>query len=162
MIEMFTVEQTIQDNQQFTQIADTSLVYAAILSSHGYSIDYYHISLDYHFKNPEKFAKTLTLHRDRMVKIKEAIQREVDEINNIASDSKPFFCIDSITPLLPVFPKTLYDTLQKKSEPIDTITTFRKDTLLKPAIIQPYEPISLQPDIIRPNREPKIRKLVRD
>jgi len=96
IVEIFMIEHTIQDQRDFSKISDTTLVYAAILRAHGYSVDDFSNSLAYHLQDPGKFAKTLTKHRDRMVELKNMIQKEIDMANQKVDTTEFLIRLDSI------------------------------------------------------------------
>ena len=78
-VEMFKVDQLIQDQPRFFSVSDTTLVYAAVLRKYGYSVQDYHRSLTRHIQRPEKFKNALVAYRDQMVKQRDALQKEIDE-----------------------------------------------------------------------------------
>ena len=79
MVEMYLFEQTINDYPKLRPIADTTLVYAAILHKHGYSVKDFQRSIAYHLQKPDKWKKVMIPYRDQLMKRKNALQEEVEK-----------------------------------------------------------------------------------
>jgi len=98
MVEMYLFEQTMSDHPQFNPIADTTLVYDAILQKHGYSVKDYHRSLTYHLQKPDKLKKVIIPYRDRLMKRKNALKEEMEKDIRIEKFMRDFTPRFSYTP----------------------------------------------------------------
>ena len=119
-IEMYLFEQKIQDHPDLNLITDTTLVYAAILQKHGYSVNDYNRSVTHHLKKPEKLKKALIPYRDQIMIKKNALQQALEDANKepeeIKAEYRRFFPTRPPTP-----PITLY---------VDSIAPWSIDSLL--------------------------------
>jgi len=77
--EMLLIDQMISDYPIYSSIADTTLIYTAILQKYGYSEAEYLRSFAYHIQKPEKFKRAMVRYRDQMMKKKNALQEEVNK-----------------------------------------------------------------------------------
>ena len=77
MIEMYMVDYTIQDHSEFNPVSDTTLVYAAILRKHGYSVIDFENALARHLQKPDKFKKTLAQYREQIMAKRDVLLKEI-------------------------------------------------------------------------------------
>jgi DNA-binding transcriptional MerR regulator len=142
MVEMFMFEQTVRDHREFSPIADTTLVYAAILRKHGYSVKEYNRSLAYHLQKPDKLKKAMISHRDQMMKRKNALQEEVDKALRMAEVEKAYrprftYMLPSAPPFSLVIDSVQLqspDSLRSRFTPPPPDSSFLLPKVLKPKI----------------------------
>ena len=90
--EMLTVEQRIQEVPNLSSMADTSLVYLALLQKYGYSTNDLLYSMNRFAREPEKLKKALRHQLDLMNAQKKAMERQLDkQRKKIDSNQKEWF-----------------------------------------------------------------------
>lgn len=63
--DMYLIDAEIENDGDYSAMADTTLVYAAVFDEYGYSVDDFQRSLDYYLHNPIKFKEVFKMAHDR-------------------------------------------------------------------------------------------------
>jgi len=121
MVEMFLVDQQIQNEYSLTQMADTTLLYAAVLHQYGYTMDDFLRSLNRHIRNPEKFKKVLQQQRTLLLAQKTVLQHSTEGTTKLDSIWISSSLLLRLWPDSTWSPVTFFERLQQ----IDTVPPFR-------------------------------------
>jgi len=131
MIEMYMFDMKIQDFHELSSLADTTLVYEAILRQHGYSFKEFNRSLTHHLQNPEKLKKKFNAQKEQLITRRNALKKALDSAlkSTEALEQEPLYQI-----LLPLLPAHLFPS-PADSLPdwhIDMNKWWRMDTIPAP------------------------------
>ena len=98
IVEMSMVDKMLQEQYELHRASDTSLVYAAVLHRHGYTVKEFNNSLTYHLQKPDKLNKKLVSYREQLLEKKNALNKEIDNAaRTVPVDSTLIRYIDSLT-----------------------------------------------------------------
>ena len=120
IIEMYSLDLQILDYPNLVRVADTTLVYEAILQKHGYNTKEFNRSLAHYLQKPEKLKKVMLTHRDHLMLRKNSLQEAIDKAQSPANEATE-------TQKKFLLPKPYNHTFSPFT---DTIALWSKDTII--------------------------------
>lgn len=109
--EMFLVDQVLEDDNRLRMQADSMLVYPAIMSKYGYTLEEFETSVRYYLSEGESYSEILKDAKERLVKRENELKRIIKEMHDIpyGTGLKEWWATDSVKVVDPQ--EFLYDKL---------------------------------------------------